>query len=46
MFHWGSPGISRYELEGIPREEESAPGSGVLPATECRTKTMALTRAG
>lgn len=24
MFHWGSPGISRYELEGMPREEESA----------------------
>lgn len=38
--------MSRYELEGMLLEDESAPGSGVLPATECRTRTMALTRAG
>ena len=38
--------MSLYELEGVLREEDSAPGSGVLPATECKTRMMALTRAG
>lgn len=30
----------------MPREEVSGAGSGVLPATECRTRTMAFTSAG
>jgi len=30
----------------MPREDVSGAGSGVLPATECRTRTMAFTSAG
>ena len=39
------PGMSQYEVEGVLREEESAPCSSVSPATQCKTKTITFTRA-
>lgn len=40
------PGISLYELADTLREELALDWAGILPATECRTRIMALTRAG